>query len=107
MFFTRGRGGAARRGGWRGANTCGTTGIVADRFVFLWPLGLSVFVVAAFAFTVIRGLRSGKLWMLGGMPVDRDRYPAMFWLVTAIYVVGGGAILYVAFDKFWQPFMGR
>ncbi len=80
---------------------------MADPLVFLWPLGLSVFVAAAFVFVVIRGLLSGKLSMRGGTPVDRAKYPAMFWLVTAIYIIGGGAILYVAFDNFWQPFMGR
>ena len=88
-------------------NTYGTIGAVADPLVFLWPLGLSVFVAAAFVFVVIRGLRSGKLWMRGGTPVDRDKYPAMFWLVTTIYIVGGAAILFVAFDNFWQPFMGN
>jgi hypothetical protein len=80
---------------------------MADPLVFLWPLGLSVFIAAAFAFAVIRGLLSGKLPMRGGIPAERDKHPAIFWLVTAIYVVGGVVIVATAFSNFWRPFMGK
>jgi hypothetical protein len=80
---------------------------MADPLVFLWPLGVSVFVALAFAWVLIRGIRTGKLSQLRGGHIDRGRSAAMFWIVAAIYVVSGVVILAIAFGNFWKPLMGH
>ncbi len=75
--------------------------------IYLWPLGVSVVVVAAFTWVLIRGFRTGRLSQLRGGHVDRASHPAMFWIIAAFYVVSGVVILATAFGNFWKPFMGQ
>lgn len=78
---------------------------MADPLVYLWPLGVSVFVALTFVWVLIRGARTGRLSQIRGGHVDRVRSPAMFWIVAAIYVVSGVVILKIAFGNFWTPLM--
>lgn len=90
---------------WRPPCGCDTFNTMADPLVYLWPLGLSVFVALTFAWVLIRGGRTGRLSLLRGGHVDRARFPAMFWMVAALYIVGGVVILTIAFGNFWAPLM--
>jgi hypothetical protein len=81
--------------------------MMADPLIYLWPLGVSVFVAVAFAWVLIRGFRTGKLSQLRGGQADRASHPAMFWILAAAYVVSGLAILATAFGNLWKPFMGH
>lgn len=80
---------------------------MADPLVFLWPLGMSLFVGAALAWVVIRGIRTGRMSMRGPVPVTRDRSPVMFWVVAAIYVVSAVVVVAIAFGNFWRPLLGH
>ena len=81
--------------------------MLADPMIYLWPLGVSLFVAIVFAWVLIRGMRTGKLSQLRGGQVDRASHPAMFWILAAAYVVSGLVILVIAFGKLWKPFMGH
>jgi hypothetical protein len=81
--------------------------MLADPLVYLWPIGVSLFVAAAFAFVIIRGLATGRTNARTGRPVDRERHPLTFWLLAALYVASAIAILAVAFGIFWGPLAGR
>lgn len=84
---------------------CHNPTVLADPLVYLWPLGLSVFVALTFLWVLIRGARTGRLSQYRGGHVDRERSPAMFWIVAAIYVLSGVIILAIAFGNFWAPLM--
>jgi hypothetical protein len=80
---------------------------MADPLVYLWPLGVSLFVALAFAWIVIRGFRTGKLSQNRGGHIERERNPAMFWIVAIFYMVSAVVILAIAFGNFWKPLMGH
>ena len=80
--------------------------MLADPLVYLWPLGITLFVAATFAWVVMRGLRTGKMRTQAGNPVDLERHPVTFWLLGIIYALSALVILAVAFGNFWKPFVG-
>jgi hypothetical protein len=84
---------------------CHNQPVLADPLVYLWPLGVSVFIALTFLWVVIRGTRTGRLSQYRGGHIDRARFPAMFWFVAAIYIVSGAVILAIAFGNFWKPLM--
>ena len=61
---------------------------------YLWLLGVCLSVIAALAWAVYDGLRTGKIrtppW---GRRISREEHPFWFWVFAATYVGGIGAIL--------------